>query len=771
MEEKPVQRVPPSFVEGIDVSKLGAILRSNWIWIVFIFLFANMSAYVVIRYSKNVYESQSVLKLDIKSDATELGIQKIVEDQSANIMSGEIELIQSKLFLTRIVDSLGINVTYFSRGEVLDYELYKTAPFRVVADIQDNSYYNTPILLKPTDPGHFVITMNDKGKTAQGRFGKPLELPGATLTIAATKKPFEENINYIFLLASHEAILNYLQANVTVQPLDLNANTISVSFKDNNPAKARDMVNKIDSMYLQFSDEQKNLANIQKIHWLNNELTQIEQKMESYEEYFEDFTLQNRTNDLDEDLKRTVNSINLLDSQRFDLSTRIANVSSLRNQLAEGHLQFTLLRGDALPTYILEDLQKLQTLSLERDKLGLVYSENTFAVKSKATALATLKKSTLAELETAETNWSQRLRMLDAEKANLERQFATLPDKSTQYNKNQRYYKLFEELYLGLMQAKSGFEITQAGSTPDFKILSPGTLSPVPIAPRRSLILAVGFVASIVLNIFFVGLLYLANNKITSVGELERSISLPVLGVIPSSRKVDHGQLQIISAPRSMVSESFRTLRTNLDFFSPRSESKVIAISSTVSGEGKSFVARNLGGVMAVSKKRVALVDLDMRKKPANGTFDRQKGMSTILIGKNAWKECVQQIEIENMDFIPSGPLPPNPSELLLNGEFDKFIQDLREHYEYIILDTPPVGVVTDGIMAMKIADLTIYIFRANYSKREFIQTIRRLVNINKLNQIAMLLNALPSSDKRYGYGYYEESHESNWFKSLFSRS
>jgi capsular exopolysaccharide synthesis family protein len=276
-----------------------------------------------------------------------------------------------------------------------------------------------------------------------------------------------------------------------------------------------------------------------------------------------------------------------------------------------------------------------------------------------------------------------------------------------------------------------------------------------------------------VLSVFFIGILYLANNKINSLYEIEK-LSVPLLGAIPSLRNITENGLYVLDQPKSMVSEAMRTLRTNLDFFNINSTKKIIAISSTVSGEGKSFVALNLGGVMVLSKKKVLLVDLDMRKPksiPYFNSGNSGKGVSTVLIRKNTWEECIVNSSLDGFDFLPSGPHPPNPSELLLNGEFSQLLNDLKKHYDYIILDTPPVGIVTDGIMAMKHADISLYIFRANYSKRSFIDTLNRIIRINKFDNITTILNALPStSETAYGYGYYEDKKKS-LIGSIINRS
>jgi tyrosine-protein kinase Etk/Wzc len=339
---------------------------------------------------------------------------------------------------------------------------------------------------------------------------------------------------------------------------------------------------------------------------------------------------------------------------------------------------------------------------------------------------------------------------LNQKKNQLERQFASMPDKSTEFTKNQRFHKLYEEFYLTMMKSKAETEIAQAGSTPDFKILSSATLPEVPKSPQKMMILGIGAVAGFMLNFFFIGFLYLVNNKINSIQEIEQAIDVPVLGSIPISTSTAISPFHFTENPKSRVSESIRTLRTNLDFFASAQGKKVIAISSTISGEGKSFLAINLGGVLALSHKKVILLDLDMRKSKENIPFeitDKSKGVSTVLIKKNKWEECIVKTQLANFDYMPSGPHPPNPSELLLNGEFSQLLINLRKEYDFVVMD----------IMAMRQADLSIYVVRANYSKKEFLKNLMRVIRINKLDKTAVVLNALPSSGKTYGYGYYEE--------------
>ncbi|MEY4929662.1 MAG: hypothetical protein RI909_386, partial [Bacteroidota bacterium] len=607
-------------VEGIDFEKLAIVFKKNVIWVIVLFMVCNLSAYLTLRYTRDLFESESELKLDIKRDATDLGIKTVIEDQSLNLVSGEIEQIKSKLFIRQLLDSMDLGISYYSIGSVLIDEMYKRAPYQVTTTKINQNHFDTPIYFDTQDNHHFELQFGEQGLTVNGKFGERVSLDGSELVITKTAL-YEENDpnDYYFIFNSSSTLIDYLSQNIKVDPLNVNANTIRISFKDHNALKAHEIVNKIDSLYILYSNQQKNLANKQKIDWLNEELVQIEKRIENFEDYFENFTLENKSNDLTIDLKKTIGAINKIDSQRYSLNKKILELNALIDEV-QAKKTITLSYTTALPDQINKALEELQKVSYQRDQLSLSYNENTFAYRQKEQELNTQRDVLFAQLINLKKEWLTLLAEMSKRKEKLESEFIQMPDKNTQYTKNQRYYKLYEEFYLSMMQSKAEFEIAQAGSTPDFKILSPATLPTKPISPKRNLIYAIGFVAGIVLNIFFIGFLYLINNKIISIKELEHGTNEPILGAIPVSHHTTETIFHVIDNPKSVVSEAIRTLRTNLEFFSSGVANKVISISSTVSAEGKSFLAVNLGGVIALSRKKVVLVDLDMRK-PKNDKY------------------------------------------------------------------------------------------------------------------------------------------------------
>ncbi len=749
-------------IEGIDLEKLQAIARKGLPLILSIFVICNLAAYLFLRYTKDVFESYSEIKLDVRRDATELGIKTITEDPNVNIVAGEIEQIKSKVFLGRLADSLKQQIGYFSKGNVLKNELYKVSPICVIPVVLKSSEEDdVPIYFSSADGHSFKLSKENNQKEINGTFDTPVQIGNSTIIIKKNSNYASMDLSSLFfVIRSKTSLVNLLSKNLMVDPLNYSANTIRVSFKDYNALKAFDIVNKIDSLYIIYSNEQKNLANKQKIEWLNHELAQVEKRMEDFENYFENFTLQNKSSDVTLDLRRIITAINHIDSQRYILNKRIVELNTIVDAFSNGVNSKNFYPRGILPEYLNEQLGNLQLLINQRDKLALAYNENTFAYKQKEKDVTEAKDRAFSILNNLKHEWMNTLTELRDQKGKLESEFNTMPDKNTKFLKNQRFYNLFTEFYLTMMQSKSEFEIAQAGSVPDFKILSSATMPGEPVSPKRLLIYGIGFSLGLISALFALGVMYVINNKITSLKEVEDTLDVPILGVIPSSRQPRISPFHVLDNPQSMLSESIRSLRTNLDFFHSASGKKVITVTSTISGEGKSFVALNLGAVLAISRKKAIIVDLDMRKpkKILPSTIEQtEKGLSTILIRKNSIQDCIQQTEIEFLDFIPSGPQPPNPSELLLNGEFSSLIEELKQQYDFVLLDTPPIGLVTDAVFAMRKSDLSIYVIRANYSRSEFLRNVERVMTMNKLSNMALVVNSLNQAGKNYGYGYYYE--------------
>ncbi|NMM47386.1 GumC family protein [Marinigracilibium pacificum] len=763
---------------GVDWEKFLTIFRKSIPFVILIIALAVSAAVFYVRYIPPLFESSSELKLDVKEETAVIGFGIDPQKNNMNALSGEMELLRSKVFFSRLIDSLDIDVTIRTTfGNFKNEERYKNKPFKVAYKASGSEIFNRLFNVHISSMTNYELSY-DLGGVSQkfnGVFGKPLVINSGVITLTLTENyaKGEGFDDYSFIINSRESQIGYIQNSLKVEAQSLAANTIKITFTDNDKYKAYDVVNAIDSLYLEYSREQKMQANKQKIAFLEEQMSNTAQNLENYENYFENFTIENQTVDLQQDMSKAIGFLNELDSQKRALRIYKIKIDKVQSQLEnDDQLEIGSLTLENFPKTITELIININTLENERLQLLEKYNENTYAVRKLNNELNVYRGELNDQLAYLEKNVNEELSRIQSQKSNLGGDFKSMPSKGTQYNKAKRFYELQEEIYLTLAQNKMEFEIAQAGTIPEFTILSSATLPVSPIRPNPLLAYAIAVVSAMFLSLVFIASRYILHDKITSQSELERLTTTPVLGVIPKYKKekLENTRLIVNDNPRSMVSESLRSIRTNMDFLHQSSGHRVITVSSTVSGEGKTFVSVNLGGIIAMSGFKVIVLDLDMRKPKVNLAFDEEfmtTGMSTLLIGKHDLDQTIRSTKQENLYYIPSGPTPPNPSELLMGESFKEVIRKLRSQFDVVILDTPPVGIVSDGVMAMKLSDLSVYVVRADYSKRKFIKTLNRLKHINRFKNISVIINdlSLHSINKgygyNYGYGYYAEDEES----------
>jgi len=751
----------------VDWLKLKLILKKSLPWFVVIFALLITTAVLYLRYTKPMYESSSEIKLDKEDQSNLLGLPQYEQSSNLGLLSSEMELIRSRLFFNKVIETVNLNPQYFTYGNILVDEKYLSPPFNVAYKILSASVYNIPIDVKITNDKSYELsyTINEQEYSYKGQFGDSLKTTELSCVLTLTQPySIKNGIDFYFRINSREALVKYIEKNLSVEPLNLQANTFKISFTDHNLSKAHALVSAIDTIYYNYSLQEKTKANRNKIEYLNTQLEETEKKLDDFETYFEDFTIDNKTVDLNEDVKRTVDAINGLDSARIKIDNKLSELDKLQAKLAHTPYQNLTPKVGIYPAHLNKTFEEFNLLNNDLQKLGLSYKENTYTFKSRQKEVELMRADILSEMASFKQDLITQKNNLAISKQQLRRQLISLPSKNTEYNKSKRFYSLYEEMYLSLMQKKNEFEIAIAGSTTKIKILSPPSLSGAPIYPVPLLAYASAIILAIVFSFLFAGAMYLAHNKIQSLHEIELLTQATTLGAVPK-HNLNGGVAKVVvdKHPKSAVSEALRSIRTNIEFMVPDKKKKVISVTSTIGSEGKTFISTNLAALLAMAGKKTVVVDLDLRKPKIHLAFDQKEnniGVSSILIGKESIKSCVVSSSISGLSFIPAGPIPPNPSELILRDEFDKLIEELRKNYDVVILDTPPVGLVTDGLLAMQKADLPIYVLKADFSKQSFVQNINRVLATGQFNNLSLILNATTASGSGYGYGkkstYYE---------------
>lgn len=756
--------------EVVDFFKLKTILKKNLPWAFLLIAIAVFVAFLYVRYTNVKYQSYAELKLNKRSEASVFGFNPLKEESSnLNTLSGEVELIRSKLFLKQVIDKLPLDVSYHVIGRFKNEERYRFTPFTVTYEESCAAYgqkFYVDIINKET----FKVSTNPDGENwTTHSFGKYFTLNGCSYKLETTPHFFSTE-RLFFSISTPESLINYVESNLSVAPENLNANTIKITFADYNPYKVQAIVEKISELYTEYSKEQKNRANQLKIEFLNKQLGQTENELSNYETYIEDFTIKNKTVNPSEDVSRLISEMVKMDSILYGINYQLGEVKNIQSQLEKDTLNFDKINYLVLPANMQPLFDEFSEIKQEYQLAKTRYKQESQVLQQRKIEINALKDRINNYLSNKLEILQERKENILYRKREIERKFSELPAKTNELNQKMRFYSLYEELYLSLMQKKTEFEIAQAGTLSEVDILTPANLPKSPIGPSTNLIYIGSFAVGFILSFIFIGFRYLIYDEINSIHELKRLTTIPIIAKISRLKRYVAKKSGVIVSekPRSQISEAFRTLRTSLDFIGIKDGKKVISISSTTSGEGKTFISVNLAAILAMSSKKVIILDLDMRKPRAQYAFNldqNEMGVSSILSGGIHWKECVNNTKTENLHFIPSGIIPPNPAELLESDYFDQLLKELNAEYDIILLDTPPIGLVSDGIIALKKSDHSLFVVRADYSKRSFIDDLHRSLNLNNIQNISIIFNAVRKENK--GYGYYQDYYNDNNSKSI----
>jgi capsular exopolysaccharide synthesis family protein len=417
-----------------------------------------------------------------------------------------------------------------------------------------------------------------------------------------------------------------------------------------------------------------------------------------------------------------------------------------------------MLSGQQSENFLSSMINSLQELIDRREVLLFDITTNNHKIvvideqiASKKATIIDFVYSTIIRLKAEKTEYNKKIHELDNQV------FVDSTYDEIEYSKLMRLYSINENFYSQLIQTKAEAMISQAGYVSSNLILEKASIPIDPDFPKLNQVLLLALAIAFIISALVIIMKYLLFNKILSTIDISEYTKIPVIGGVPNAKiGMDVSQVVVHERPKSMMAEAFRNIRTNLEFYPNADKCKVITVSSTIAGEGKTFIGLNIAAIYAMSGKKVIILDFDLRKPRLDKCFNVEnlKGVSTILIKKHSYKECLNASPIENLDFITSGPLPPNPAEIILGPNLIEFIDVLKLDYDIIIIDTPPIGIVTDAMITYKLADNPIYVMRAGISPKSFIENVNSFVESSKINNMTIVLNGIERSSGRYGYGY-----------------
>lgn len=751
-----------------DALIAGTILRRHW-WYPFasIMIFVFFS-WLFLRYTSPTYESTSIIQLDEQDNAKE-----IIDVQNVNVKENNliatVELIKSQLLFERAIELINFNVSHFSKGEILTEEKYNSGNFNVQPyELKDSSLVGVPINLT-LENNTLVLdyVKNGIAKSVRGKIGGHLTNEDFNIVVKSSnvtslKEELANNELY-FEFNNKRQFAERLLPNLIVNPLEPEAKTIQISFRGNNPILCKDIVESVTKSFMSFSDEAKQKSSEKILSFIEQQLDSLSNELKTSKDSLMLYQKKSNMADPENVSANISDKIQKHQELQFELQEEIRSLQTVDYRLKSEPNRLEVYRllpemlGKSYEQALSTQISQLHDLLEKKEDLLYKVTDDNAEIKNINAKIKIKLSSIRKSIDTILERLYASLANHNKKIGGLESEYLQLPEKKMEFNRLQNIQELNEKYFTLLMEKKVQYAISDAGYASNNRVLLRPIVSDSPYSPNSKIIYGTFILTGLFIGISLMLLRYFRYNEINELDELKKLLpeQATILGGIPFHQmEATFSQLVVNLSPRSSISEMMRKVRTNLSYIYPNYQT--IAISSSISGEGKTFVALNLAGIIAMSGKKTIILDLDMRKPKIHIGLNAPNvnGMSNLIVGQVEIKDCVQHSVIENLDFITAGPIPPNPSELLLSDNFRKIKEDLAGIYDVIIIDNPPIGLVSDGVRILTDAHIPIYVFKAHYSKRNFALRVKELFEMKQINNLNVILNGVRGSASGYGYGY-----------------
>jgi capsular exopolysaccharide synthesis family protein len=584
--------------------------------------------------------------------------------------------------------------------------------------------------------------------------------------------------SYYFLFNDPASLARAYLKNLTVKLNDKNSEIIRLQLTSTEPARDIDYLNQLVQVYMQNKMNFQTETQKKSLEFIDKQLVGISDSLNKASNNFTSFKSRNQIINVDEQGKQVMEKLKDIETEALKNQMQLDYFNNLYQYLGT---------AEASKQLISPSVVGIADVSLNSMVAGLIelYSKRqilSFTAKEDNPALTMINKQINQLSVQLKENMRNLIKSAEAVKKDyvdqekeINSKLSLLPEKEQDMINFQRRYELSNTIYTFMLQKRAETDIALNGATPQVQIIDAARMETTdPVGLSKKMMILIGLLLGLVIPAVYLLIQNMVSDTIELQEDVEQNTQLPILGTVVHSTSTS--ETAVHDHPRSNIAESYRGILTNLQFMLNEPNKKVVAIHSTAPGEGKSFTSVNLSTILAMNNKKVILIGTDLRKPKIHKIFNlsNEKGLSTYLSSQDQLEEVLHHTYIENLTLIPAGPIPPNPSELLDKPEMANLLYSLREKYDYIILDNAPVGLVTDGQLCGKHADLNIFILRHGVSKKEQIGYINQLSESKMMANIALVVNDIQGRGfgygnkyyyynyhyKYYDYGYYEENHK-----------
>jgi len=741
--------------EEIDLKEVFTVLarykKSIALIAVGVLLLSSLYAY----FSTNVYQAD--LTLQIKEEAG----AKVPGDLMAEALGAgggnldnEISILQSRFVALKALEKLEIGTRYYASSGFKSIELYKNSPFTVRTKSLSDRLLDVEFQLSPVDESHFRLTIAPTfgmklsafirslfGTVPEDEkpvyfsqtflFGEKISHPLFEITVS--KRGALEHDDYSFTILPDEYMYGMLQSSLSVAAGSDKGSVLYLSYQDNVPQRAEEILNALSEAYTNQSIEVKSAGAEKTLGFIDKQLEAINSALQDSATNLKDYKSSHIVVDLKDKATIAAQKLDQLETQLYELDMQQSVLKNLLSYLQNNKEIAGIDVGSttASSSPILSLIEKIQAANTLYASLLADYTEKHPSVIKVAQQIVSLKASLRGTIESSLRGIEQRKATLNEIIAKNKMSLEGLPEQEKQLSRLTRSFMVNEKVYEYLLQKRVETAIVESSTVSGVRVIDDAMVGDRPVKPKRMLMVLIGLILGLIVGVVQAFVRNALANTIQTIGDIEKHTSLPIYAVLP-----------FFSDKKSLYEDTLRVLLTKLEFCDPKP--KIITVTSSVQGEGRTTTAIEFAHVIAQSGRKVVVLDLDMRRSKIHETLNLPNafGMSTLLSGKNTLGEVLQHIDT-NIDIIAAGPVPANPYGLIMSDALGVLLGELRAQYDYIILESPAAGLVADALVLMRLSDLNLIVFKAKYSKKDFIKNTNRFVSEHQLDNVGIVLNAL----------------------------
>ncbi|WP_010136860.1 GumC family protein [Ochrovirga pacifica] len=761
----------------------------HWKWILFSVVVLLSASVLFIKSTPNIYVTKASLL--IKEDGGASTDLKAFQDLSAlgvgatsNIFD-EIEILRSRYLALACAKKNELNIEVYQKQALQVKELYDKAPMHIQVLSDKEAFYQLDTIVNFTwlDEFSYQYQVEDVDKVYNAKFGEKIMLGKHELLITPKSTPTDmpKGQEYQIKFRNIVSVAEQYKNQVSLNYADKYSNIILLELEHPVKAKAQDVLNTLIDLYNQISIDDQNIVGNKTDQFITKRLEVVKSELDEVDRLEEMFKKDKEIADISMQSKLFVDTKSNNEQEIFKKKTELRLIEFMVEDIETNDLDFQLLPasiGISEAPQLSVAVQNYNQMLVERNRILRASSASNPVVLNLDQEL----KNAILNIKQSLVNTKKQLKIalnsLEGVEENYKSRISNLPKQEREYRGILRKQEIIAELYSYLLQKKEENEISMAVTVSNSKVIDRAYTVNLPVAPKKKVILFAGLLIGLAIPI---GVIYgkdLLDTKLKTKKELEQVINAPYVGDIPLDKTGE--KIVIQKGSRTSVAEAFRLLRTNLDFMMTQVQKpcKSIFVTSTISGEGKTFVAVNTAAAIALTNKKVVIVGMDLRAPKVTQYLGlpNRNGVTNYLVDKTIEiEELIHPLEgFQNLYILSSGVVPPNPAELLLSERTGEMFQKLQEQFDYIVVDTAPVNLVTDTLMISHFADMVLYTARAGYLDKRFLEVPQRMYEEKRLPNMAMLLNALDYT-RGYGYGYGgygypKENDHQNWFKKIFRK-